>query len=91
VFRERELPEEVALEVPFDFKGNKEAEANIDLLVIEHLGLSRREVKRLMREGAIEVDGVPVTDPLDYPRVKAGSIIRVGKRRFLRIVDRDKQ
>jgi tyrosyl-tRNA synthetase len=91
VFRERELPEEVPIELPFHFKGASEAEAGIDLLVMKHLGLSRREVKRLMRQGAIEVDGVPVTDPLDYPRVRAGSIIRVGKRRFLRIVDADKQ
>ena len=91
VFRERELPEEVPLEVPFDFKGASEAEAGIDLLVMKHLGLSRSEVKRLIRQGAIEVDGVPVTDPLDYPRVRPGSIVRVGKRRFLRIVDADKQ
>jgi tyrosyl-tRNA synthetase len=91
VFRERELPEEVPLEVPFDFKGASEAEAGIDLLVMKHLGLSRREVKRLVRQGAIEVDGVPVTDPLDYPRVRPGSIVRVGKRRFLRIVDADKR
>jgi len=63
VFRERELAEEVPLEVPFDFKGASEAEAGIDLLVMKHLGLSRSEVKRLIRQGAIEVDGVPVTDP----------------------------
>jgi hypothetical protein len=48
-------------------------------------------VKRLIRQAAIEVDGVLVTDPLDYPRVSPGSIIRVGKRRFLRVVDADKQ
>jgi tyrosyl-tRNA synthetase len=91
VFREREAPEEVALDVPFPFKGESEAEASIDLLVMQYCGLSRSEVKRLMRQGAIEVDGVPVTDPLNYPRVKPGSIIRVGKRRFLRIVDTGNQ
>ncbi len=91
VFRERELPEEVPLEVPFHFKGASEAEAGIDLLVMKHLGLSRSEVKRLIRQGAIKVDGVPLTDPLEYPRVRPGSIVRVGKRRFLRIVDADKQ
>jgi len=91
VFRERDLPEEVTEEVPFHFKGESHAEAGIDLLVMQHCGLSRSEVKRLIRQGAIEVDGVPVTDPLNYPRVKPGSIIRVGKRRFLRIVDADKQ
>jgi tyrosyl-tRNA synthetase len=91
VFREREAPEEVAVEVPLRFAGKIEAEAGVDLLVMEYCSLSRSEVKRLMRQGAIEVDGVPVTDPLNYPRVKPGSVIRVGKRRFLRIVDADKQ
>ena len=59
------------------------------LLVMEHLGLSRREVKRLVRQGAIEVDGVPLKGT--SAAVGPGSVIRVGKRRFLRIVDADKQ
>jgi tyrosyl-tRNA synthetase len=91
VFRERELPDEIPMEVPIHFGGADEVEVGIDLLVMEHLGLSRSEVKRLMRQGAIEVDGVPFTDPVDCPRVRPGSIIRVGKRRFLRIVDADRQ
>jgi tyrosyl-tRNA synthetase len=91
VFRRRELPEESAQEVLLQFRGQSSAEFAIDLLVVEHCGLSRSEVRRLIRQGAIEVDGVPVNDPLDYPRVKAGSIIKVGKRRFFRIVDADKQ
>jgi tyrosyl-tRNA synthetase len=87
VFRERDLPEEI----PFFFRGADLAEASVDLLVMQYCGLSHGEVKRLIRQGAIEVDGVPVNDPLNYPRVKAGSIIKVGKRRFFRIVDADKQ
>jgi tyrosyl-tRNA synthetase len=87
VFRERELPDEI----PFFFRGADQAEASVDLLVMQYCGLSHSEVKRLIRQGAIEVDGVPVRDPLDYPRVSAGSIIRVGKRRFFRIVDADKK
>jgi tyrosyl-tRNA synthetase len=91
VFRQRGLPEEIPVEIPFHFGGRTEAEAGIDLLVMERWGLSHNELKRLMRQGAIEVDGVRVREPLDYPRVRPGSIIRVGKRLFGRIVDADKQ
>jgi tyrosyl-tRNA synthetase len=89
VFRRRELPEESAQEVPLQFRGQSSAEFAIDLLVVEHCGLSRSEVRRLIRQGAIEVDGVPLKGTSAV--VGAGSTIRVGKRRFLRIVDADKQ
>jgi tyrosyl-tRNA synthetase len=46
-------------------------------------------VRRLLRQGAIDVDGNRLADTNAW--VKPGSVIRVGKRRFLRIVDADKQ
>jgi tyrosyl-tRNA synthetase len=89
VFRRRELPEESAQEVPLQFRGQSSAEFALDLLIMEHCGLSRSEVRRLIRQGAIEVDGVPLKGTSAV--VGPGSTIRVGKRRFLRIVDADKQ
>jgi tyrosyl-tRNA synthetase len=89
VFRRRELPEESAQEVLLQFRGQSSAEFAIDLLVVEHCGLSRSEVTRLIRQGAIEVDGVPLKGTSAV--VGPGSTIRVGKRRFFRIVDADKQ
>jgi tyrosyl-tRNA synthetase len=89
VFRRRELPEESAQEVPLHFRGQSSAELAIDLLIVEHCGLSRSEVRRLIRQGAIEVDGAPLKSTSAV--VGLGSTIRVGKRRFLRIVDADKQ
>jgi tyrosyl-tRNA synthetase len=89
VFRRRELPEESAQEVPLHFRGQSSAEFAIGLLIVEHCGLSRSEARRLIRQGAIEVDGVPLKGTSAV--VGPGSTIRVGKRRFLRIVDADKQ
>jgi len=89
VFRRRELPEESAQEVPLHFRGQSSAEFAIGLLIVEHCGLSRSEARRLIRQGAIEVDGVPLQGTSAV--VGPGSTIRVGKRRFLRIVDADKQ
>jgi tyrosyl-tRNA synthetase len=59
------------------------------LLTEARLVLSRSEAKRLLSQGAVEVDGVKITD--DMVRIKDGSIIKVGKRRFKKIVNSDEQ
>ena len=89
VFRERELPEEMPpLPVSMDADGT----ANVDITMIAVRGkvaASRSEARRLLAQGAIEVDAQRVAD--QQVIVRDGSVIRVGKRRFLRIVDADKQ
>ena len=59
------------------------------LLTEARLVLSRSEAKRLLSQGAVEVDGVKITD--DMVRIKDGSVIKVGKRRFKKIVNSDEQ
>ncbi len=46
------------------------------------LTASRAEAKRLLAQGAIEIDGQRVEDDLDMSTVDCGKIIKVGKRRF---------
>ncbi|MCJ7654542.1 MAG: tyrosine--tRNA ligase [Dehalococcoidia bacterium] len=46
---------------------------------------SRSEARRLLAQGAIEVDGKPVTEDIDVSTLKPGSIIKVGKRRYAKI------
>jgi tyrosyl-tRNA synthetase len=43
---------------------------------------SRAEARRLLEQGGIEIDGLKVTEDVDMTKVKRGSIIKVGKRRF---------
>ncbi|MGA7676794.1 MAG: tyrosine--tRNA ligase [Dehalococcoidia bacterium] len=43
---------------------------------------SRSEVRRLLAQGAIEINGEAVTEDLEMVQIKKGSIIKVGKRRF---------
>ena len=50
---------------------------------------SKAEGRRLLRQGAIDVDGKAIGS-FDV-KLRAGSLIRVGKHRFLRIVDSDKK
>ncbi|HLB29097.1 MAG TPA: tyrosine--tRNA ligase [Dehalococcoidia bacterium] len=79
VFRQREVPQEMptfllpALPESVDIVG-----------YIREAGLiaSRSEGKRLLQEGAIEVDGAVVKEP--RCPLKSGSVIRVGRTRFLR-------
>lgn len=70
--------------------GDEYVSVTIPFLLTEaRLVLSRSEAKRLLSQGAVEVDGAKVTD--DMVRIKDGSIIKVGKRRFKKIVNSDGQ
>jgi tyrosyl-tRNA synthetase len=59
------------------------------LLLKTGLVKSKSEAKRLINQGAVEVDDETVTEP--DCGVKMGSIIKIGKRRFVKIVDADKR
>jgi len=50
---------------------------------------SRGDAKRLLTQRAIEIDGERVTS--DMVIIRDGSIIKVGKRRFVKIVKADKR
>jgi tyrosyl-tRNA synthetase len=58
------------------------------LLVKAGLAESRSEAKRLLAQGAIEIDDNRVT--ADIAIIRDGSVIKVGKRRFVRIINADK-
>jgi len=93
VFRKREAPEEAVREVTLSSALMEAGEVLPDVLaaMLKELGAvsSVAEARRLLRQGAIEVDGVRITLG-SAARLAPGSIIRVGKHRFLRIVDADK-
>jgi tyrosyl-tRNA synthetase len=54
------------------------------ILVDEGLAKSRSEARRLIRQGAVEIDGQRITE--DVVNINEnGAILKVGKRRFLKI------
>lgn len=59
--------------------------------LMTHLGLaaSTSEARRLMKQGGVKLDDVPVTDPNAGENVAAltGKVLRVGKRKFVRLID----
>ena len=58
----------------------------VDLLAESKLAPSRAEAKRLIQQGAVDLDGRRLTDPQAPLSPKSGSILKVGKRQFLKIL-----
>jgi tyrosyl-tRNA synthetase len=89
------MPEEIhAVELRGDLRPSGKLEIKVqrditNLLVEAGLVKSRSEANRLLAQGAIEVDGEKVNSNL--VTLKDGSVIKVGKRRFLRMVDSAKK
>ena len=89
-FQRGESPEE-ALEVAVKSVGGKLAVDVLALLVDAGLTPSKAEARRLVRQGAVEIDGDKISpQQASEVVVHDGSIVRVGKHRFLRIVDADR-
>ncbi|MHB8085411.1 MAG: tyrosine--tRNA ligase [Dehalococcoidia bacterium] len=77
----KEVPDEIpVLVVPAGSDSTLSAE-----ICRAGLAKSRSEARRLMQQSAVEINGKPVTEDIDIQKVDDGSIIKVGKRRFLKI------
>jgi len=73
--QKKEAPEEIAL-------GTKSGKSLQDYLVENQLAKSRSEAKRLITQGAVDVNGKKVTDT--HKIVAKDSIIKVGKRGYIK-------
>jgi len=80
VFSRREPPSQM-VEYPLQ----AEVVDAISLLHDTHLVESRMEARRLLKQGAVEVNGQKLTQPTFAPH--PGAVIKVGKRGFLKIVE----
>jgi tyrosyl-tRNA synthetase len=80
VVRERQAPEEVP-EAPLP-DGDP---VHLPALLADVFGMSTSEARRLISQGAVQVDGEVVTE-LDLPRKRAeNALVQAGKRRFVRL------
>jgi tyrosyl-tRNA synthetase len=81
VFSRRELPEDLPeRRLPPDW-----GTTAVDLLVRLDLAPSRSEARRLVQQGAVEVDGARIADPALPVAPRDGSVVRAGKRSFCRV------
>jgi len=92
--QDKELPdkiEELPLNLYFkDLPPEQMEFTSVDiskLLVVTGKVKSRSEANRLIEQGAISIDGNKLTGPT--ANIKIGSIIKVGKRRFAKVINPD--
>ena len=82
VFQRAELPSEMPT---FTVEAGKGKISPIDLLVNAGLARTRSEARRLIDQGGVRLDGERITT-IEPIQIKDGAVLRVGKRRFLRLV-----
>ncbi len=58
----------------------------VDFIVAQKLAASKGEVRRLIEQGGVKVDGQTVTDITARLEVTAEAVVQVGKRRFVKVV-----
>ncbi|MCL6646286.1 MAG: glycosyltransferase [Dehalococcoidia bacterium] len=57
-----------------------------DLGALAGLAGGTREARRLIEGGGVSIDGERITDPAALIEVRTGAVLRVGRRRFTRLV-----
>lgn len=80
VFSQRAEPDELP-EVVID----SETLSALDLLTAVRPEVSRSELRRLLRQGAVSVDGTRLTDAEELVDVRAGMVVRSGRRTWHRV------
>jgi len=89
VFQEKEIPSDNLPEYQITLRqdsGQASQPVNIiDLLVDSQLVTSRSEAKRLIEQGAVDINNSPISNIQSPISLKNGSIIKVGKRKFVKI------
>jgi tyrosyl-tRNA synthetase len=58
----------------------------VDLLAVTGMAPSKSEARRLIQQGAVQINGAKITDMTSEIDVTTQQLLKVGKLRFLRIV-----
>ena len=84
VFSRRETPTDIPVVL---LRPNPEGRIDlIELLVAEGLAKTKNEARRLLRQGAVKLDGKPLRSPAVSLQQLAGATLHVGKRHFRKLV-----
>jgi tyrosyl-tRNA synthetase len=80
VFQKREMPQQVP-----EIIVSSQPSAISELLVKNNLVPSMAEAKRLIKNGAVDIEARTITDPKEEILLKGGEIIKIGKNRFVKV------
>ncbi len=85
VFRQREVPSEIPeFKVPSALVKSGKVWL-VALMVEAGLAPSKAQARRLITQGAVDLDGQKVTDPEGSVAVRSGVVLKAGKRHFLKL------
>ena len=85
VVQRREAPDEIEQRSLTELGLNSHSVSMPDLMVVAKLADSRSQAKRLINQGAVEINGEKIA--VESVELTNESIIKVGKRRYIKIVD----
>jgi len=90
VVQRKELPEDIEDKpVSFNVLTYPDGAVNVGRLLTEiGLAKSRSEADRLIDQGAVSIDGEKITS--NIAPIRSGSIIKVGRRRFAKVINTDR-
>ncbi len=83
VIQQRQAPEQMESHVVRGLDQSGASFSIADVLVEASVAASKGEVRRLISQGAVQVDGEKVDS--DSVRLRPGSVLKIGRRRYLKI------
>lgn len=82
IFINKGLPDEIE-----EFNIGERSEINIlDLIILVNFAPSKGEARRLVLQGGVSIDGEKINDAQSSISVKTGMILKVGKRKFIKLI-----
>lgn len=82
IFINKGLPDEIE-----EFNVGEKKEINIlDLIILVNFAPSKGEARRLVLQGGVSIDGNKISDLQSSVSVSAGMILKVGKRKFIKLI-----
>jgi tyrosyl-tRNA synthetase len=82
IFINKGLPDEIE-----EFNIGDKKEINIlDLIILVNFAPSKGEARRLVLQGGVSIDGEKISDVQSSISVKPGMILKVGKRKFIKLI-----
>jgi tyrosyl-tRNA synthetase len=82
IFINKGLPDEIE---KFNIGDKKEINI-LDLIILVNFAPSKGEARRLLTQGGVSIDGEKISDVQSSISVKTGMILKVGKRKFIKLI-----
>ena len=85
IHKNKEVPEDIA-----EYRLNSGTQRLLDIIVEAGLTQGTGEARRLIRQGGVKINGETILDELMeiHPSDKFEKILKVGKRKFLKIISK---